>query len=320
MNNQLQLFTGKYRPKSLEEIILSDRIRKEIGDGQIKQNILFYGPQGSGKTSLAKILTKNLPTLYVNASDETGVDLVRTKIVDFCSSISVLDGKETIKVIFLDECDNLSDAAFKALRATIEKYSELGIARFIGTCNFINKVPQPIQDRFCCINFNPISKEEEKELTVKYIKRIMGLMKTLEITISKDAAIEFVKRNFPSMRSLVSKTQSFYDKGIKEISIEDIKVLNYNFEDVYKIIMTGSDPYANYVLLMGQYVNKVDDVMQSLGQDFVEYLREFYPAKIGKIPQILIEIAHYQAQRNLVIDSSISLLGLVFKLQTIVNQ
>lgn len=147
----------------------------------------------------------------------------------------------------------------------------------------------------------------------------MQLMKGLNITISQEAAIEFVNRNFPSMRALVSKTQSFYDKGIKEINIEDIKVLNYNFEDVFKLIMTKTDPYENYILLMGQYVSKVDDVLASLGTEFPEYIREFYPDKISKLPQILIETANYQAQRVNVIDPAISMLACVAKLQMIIN-
>jgi len=315
-----KLFTGRFRPQTLEDIILPERIRKEIGDGSLKQNYLLYGTPGIGKTSLAKILAKDFPMLYINVSDESSVDTIRTKITDWCSTISVLDGKESVKVTILDECDGASDQFYKALRATIEKFTENGNCRFIATCNFINKVPEPIQDRFACINFNPVSKEEEKELMVKYIKRTMGLMKAVGITISQEAAVEFVKRNFPSMRSIVSKTQSFYDKGIKEIALEDIKILNYSFDDIFKLIMTNTDPYANYVLLMGQYVNKVDDVLASLGMEFPEYVREFYPEKISKLPQILVEIANYQAQRVHVIDPAISMLACIMRLQMIVNQ
>ncbi len=315
-----KLFTGRFRPQTLDEIILLDRIRKEIGNGELNQNyMLISNNPGTGKTSLAKILAKDYPTLYINASDENNIETVRTKITDFCSTISVLDGKNKTKVVILDECDYLTQNAQAALRANIEKFSENGIARFIATCNYINKVSEPIQDRFCCINFAPITNEEEKELKVKYIKRIMQLMKGLDITISQEAAIEFVNRNFPSMRALVSKTQSFYDKGIKEINIEDIKVLNYNFEDVFKLIMTKTDPYENYILLMGQYVSKVDDVLASLGTEFPEYIREFYPDKISKLPQILIETANYQAQRVNVIDPAISMLACVAKLQMIIN-
>lgn len=315
-----KLFTGRFRPQTLDEIILSDRIRKELGDGQLKQNYLFSGTQGTGKTSLAKILAKNYPLLYINVSDESSVDVIRTKITDWCSTVSVLDGKDSFKVVILDEMDGASDQFYKALRGTIEKFTENGIARFIGTCNFINKIPEPVQDRFACISFNPVSKDEEKELLIKYVKRTMGLMKALKINISQEAAIEFVKRNFPSMRSIVSKTQSFYDRGIKEINLEDIKVLNYSYNDIFNLIVSNTDPYENYVLLMGQYSSKVDDVLASLATEFPEYIREYHPQKISKLPFIIIEVANYQSQRNSVIDPAISMLACVMKLQMIINQ
>lgn len=315
-----KLFTGRFRPQTLEEIILPERIRAEIGDGQLKQNYLFSGPQGTGKTSLAKILSKNYPTLYINVSDESSVDVIRTKITDWCSTVSVLDGKESVKVVILDEMDGASDQFYKALRGTIEKFSENGIARFIGTCNFINKIPEPVQDRFSCIPFLPVSKEEEKEILVKYIKRTLGLTKALGISMEPAAAVEFVKRNFPSMRSVVSKIQSFHDKGIKEIKIDDIKVLNYSFVDIFKMIMTNTDPAENYKVLMSQYSSKVDDVLASLGSEFPEYIRENFPGKIGKMPLVLIEVANYQSQRSSVIDPCISMLACVMKLQIIMNQ
>jgi replication-associated recombination protein RarA len=314
-----KLFTGKYRPQTLEEIILPERIRKDIGNGELKQNYLFHGIQGTGKTSLAKILSKDYPTLYINVSESTGVDSIRTTITDWCSTISVLDGKSSVKVVILDEMDGASDQWYKALRGTIEKFTENGLARFIGTCNFVNNIPDPVLDRFECISFNCASKTEEKEMLVKYIKRTMGMFKSLGITISQDAAVDFVKRNFPSMRKIVSKIQSFYDKGIKEISIEDIKTLNYSFNDIFKLIMTNTDPYENYILLMGQYVSKVDDVLASLGTELPDYIRENYNGKLNKLPMILIEVANYQSQRVHVVDPAISMLACVMKLQMIMN-
>jgi len=313
-----QLFTEAFRPKTLKDIILPKRIREELGDGTLHQNYLFYSTPGTGKTSLAKILATGHPTLYINVSDRSSVDTIRTEITDFCGSISVLDGKESMKVIILDEMDGASDQFYKALRATVEKFHET--ARFIGTCNYITKVPDAILDRFEAIQFSPISKEEEKEMLVGYIKRTMSLMKLVKINISQDAAIEFVKRNFPSMRSIVKKTQSFYNKGIKEISIHDIKTLNYSYNDVYDLILGQPNPHENYKLIVGQYATKVDDVLASLGSEFPEYLREHSPNAIGKLPGIIIEVAYHQAQRQQVIDPVVTLLSCCFKLQTIINK
>ena len=155
-----QLFTEKFRPKNLEQMILPDRIRKSVGTGELHQNYLFYGSPGLGKTSLAKVLANNYPYLYINVSDESSVDVIREKITNWCSTISLLDGAERFKVVVLDEMDGASDQFYKALRATIEKFADT--ARFIGTCNYINKVPDPVQSRFTCISFDFLSKEEEK--------------------------------------------------------------------------------------------------------------------------------------------------------------
>lgn len=312
-----QLFTERFRPKSLKEIILPERIRKELGDGTLHQNYLFYSSPGTGKTSIAKILATDHPTLYINVSDRSSVDTIRNEITDFCSSMSVLDGKENIKVVILDEMDGASDQFYKALRATVEKFH--ATTRFIGTCNYITKVPDAIQDRFECIPFSPVSKTEEKELMVAYIKRTMGLMKVCKIDITQDACIEFVKRNFPSMRSIVKKTQSFYNKGITSIKIEDIKTLNYTYNDVFDLILGTPNPAENYKTIVGQYASKVDDVLASLGSEFPDYIRENKPAMLNKLPGIVIEVAHYQSQRTQVIDPVISLLACCFKLQSIIN-
>lgn len=313
------LFVAKFRPKTLDEILLPRRIKDEIGDGVIKQNLLFYGSAGSGKTSLARILAKDYPTLYINVSDESSVEIVRTKITDFCSTISVLDNKEMIKVVILDELDGASEQFYKALRGTIEKFETM--ARFIGTCNFINKLPNPIISRFVGgISFDFVSKEEEKEILVLYIKRTIQMLKQIGIKVSQEAAIEFVKRNFPDFRMIVGKIQSFYDKGIKEINIEDIKTLNYTFNDVFDICLKEANPLENYKFVMSNYISRVDDVLSSLGKELPNYIREHKPEKISLIAPIIIEVAEHQAKRNFVIDPVILLLSAVFKIQMILNK
>jgi replication factor C small subunit len=313
-----QLFTEKYRPKTLEQMILPLRVRQSIGNGELHQNYLFTGSPGLGKTSLAKVLASNYPCLYINVSDESSVDVIREKITNWCSTISLLDGAERFKVVILDEMDGASDQFYKALRATIEKFADT--ARFIGTCNYINKVPDPIQSRFTCINFDFASKEEEKEVMVEFIKRSWTIFKEAGIKIEKDAIIEFVKRNFPDMRSIVNKIQTFYVQGIKEIKTEDVKKLNYSFRDIFEIVCkTNADPQENYKFLMTNYVNKVDDVLHSLGHELPDYIKENHASKVSKIPQIIIKVAHYQAQRIHVIDPAISMVAAAYEIQMILN-
>jgi DNA polymerase III delta prime subunit len=312
-----ELFTEKYRPKNLEQMILPDRIRKSVGNGELAQNYLFYGSPGLGKTSLAKVMASGYPFLYINVSDESSVDVIREKITNWCSTISLLDGAEKYKVVILDEMDGASDQFYKALRATIEKFA--ATARFIGTCNYINKVPEPVQSRFTCISFDFINKEEEKEVMVEFIKRTWSILKNAGISIDKEAVIEFVKRNFPDMRSILNKTQNFIIQGVKEIKVEDIKQLNYSFRDIFEMCCAAPNPNENYKFLMTNYGSKVDEVLASLGSELPDYIAENQPTKAMKIPQLVIKAAHYQSQRVTVIDPAISMVAAVYECQMILN-
>lgn len=312
-----ELFTEKFRPKNLDQMILPERIKKLVEGGELHQNVLFYGPPGLGKTSLAKVLTEKYPTLYINVSDETGVDVIRERIKKWCGTSSLLDGKDQIKVVLLDEMDGASDQFYKALRATIEKYAHL--ARFVGTCNYINKVPEPIQSRFTMVSFDFANKEEEKEVMTLVAKRTFTIMKKAGISMEKPALAEFVKRNFPDMRKILNKVQSWYIMGIKEVGLQDIKQLNYSFSDVFKLACGKPDAFENYKFLVANYSSKVDDVLASLGTELPEYIRENHPGHIGKLPLIIIEVANHQAQRSQVIDPVVTMLSCVFKVQSILN-
>lgn len=311
-----ELFTEKFRPSELDGLILPDRIKKEVENG-LQQNVLLFSSAGRGKTTLARILAKDFDTLYINVSDDSGIDTIRETIANFCSTLSVMGNGEQMKCVILDEMDGASQNFYKALRATMEKYAP--VARFIGTCNYITKIPEPIQSRFQCINFEFANKEEEKQVKVGYIKRVLTIFKHYGITCSQDAAIEFVNRNFPDMRSILNKIQSFVIKGIKEIKIEDLKELNYTYNDVFDLVMKEPSPEANYKMIVGNYSTKVDDVLASFGTDFPDYLKEHNEKLMQKLPQVIITVAEHQAQRTQVIDPVITLLSCCFKIQQILH-
>ena len=312
------LFTEKYRPKDLGELILPDRVMSKFKDG-ITQNMLFAGSPGTGKTSCAKALVNQfeLPYIYINASTDTSVDVIRTRIIDFCSTMSVLDDQGKFKVVILDEVDGVSDQFFKALRATMEQFASN--SRFIATCNYINKLPDPILSRFEVINFD-FDKEEESELTKKYIKRVYQICGQEDMTIEKPALVEFVRRNFPDLRSTLNKLQGYKTQGTSNITIEDVKRFNSVYKDVFELIFNETDPVKNYKLIVSEYSNRVDDVLQTLGEEFIEYVQSEKSAAVRFIPQIAITVAEHQAQRNQVIDPVITLLSCVYKLQEIVRQ
>jgi DNA polymerase III delta prime subunit len=310
------LFTEKYRPKNLEDLILPERVMSKFKDG-ITQNSLFAGSPGTGKTSTAKAIVQqfDLPYLYINASTDTSVDVIRTRITDFCSTMSILDDQGKFKVVILDEVDGVSDQFFKALRATMEQFASN--SRFIATCNYINKLPDPILSRFEVINFD-FDKSEETELTKKYIKRVYEICGKEGMTIEKPALVEFVKRNFPDLRTTLNKLQGYKSQGTQNITAADVKKFNSVYKDVFELIFNETDPVKNYKQLVGEYSNRVDDVLQTLGEEFIEYIQTEQPGSVKYIPQIAITVAEHQAQRSLVIDPVITLLSCIYKIQTIV--
>lgn len=312
-----RLLTEVLRPKKIEQLILPPRIRAILGDGKLKQNYLFYGGPGLGKTSAAKVLAAGYPYIYINCSDETGVDTVREKISKWCSTISVLDGNESIKVVILDELDGVSDQFFKALRGTIEKFAEQ--ARFIGTCNYFNKIPDAMHSRFTLVNFDFLDKEEEGLVFDEQVKRASGVLSKLNIAYTKDAVEELVKRCLPDMRKLFNRIQTMQISGITELSKESILKTEWSFEDIFKVCAGAPDPYQNYTFMINQYGSRVDDVLGALGNEFPKWLEEKQPQKTSCLPAIIVEIATHQAQRVHVIDPSISMLSCVFRIQTILN-
>lgn len=312
------LFTEKYRPKDLSSLILPERVMNKFKDG-ITQNMLFAGSPGTGKTSTAKAIVQqwNLPYIYINASTDTSVEVIRTRITDFCSTMSILDDRDKFKVVILDEVDGVSDQFFKALRATMEQFASN--SRFIATCNYINKLPDPILSRFEVINFD-FDKAEESELTKKYIKRVYDICKNEGLTIEKDALVEFVRRNFPDLRTTLNKLQGYATQGTTNITLTEVRKFNSVYKDVFELVFNETDPIKNYKYLVGEYSNRVDDVLQTLGEEFIEYIQVEMTSAIKHVPQIAIIVAEHQAQRNMVIDPVITLLSCVYKIQSIIIQ
>ena len=312
------LFTEKYRPKNLDDLILPDRVMNKFKDG-LTQNVLFAGSPGTGKTSTAKAIVQqfDMPYLYINASTDTSVDVIRTRITDFCSTMSILDDRNKYKVVILDEVDGVSDQFFKALRATMETFASN--SRFVATCNYINKLPDPILSRFEVINFD-FDKDEEAELTKKYIRRVYDICKAEEMTIEKPALVEFVRRNFPDLRSTLNKLQGYKTQGTTNITESDVKKFNSVYKDVFELIFNETDPVKNYKYLVSEYANRVDDILQTLGEEFIEYIQSEKSSATKFIPQIAVTVAEHQAQRNLVIDQTITMLSCVYKIQEIVRQ
>jgi len=317
MNTIQSLFTEKFRPKDFATLIAPPRTKNELSKGLV-QNLLLYGSAGSGKTSTLFILSKPYTTLYINASSERGIDVLRDKIGKFCATISLEGGKEKLKCIILDELDGATPEFFNAFKASMERFSN--VARFIASCNYIQKVPDAIQSRFNCISYDAVNNEEEVYLIEEYKKRVSAILTAAKISYTPEILDRFVRNDFPDMRSLMNKLQSFYLQGITELNAKNFNI-NFDFEDLYKMCLGKPDkPYENYKFIVGEYASRIDDTLNALAIDFIEYIKSNAPQKIDKIPLIIIAVAEHQAQRTMVIDPLVTLLSAVYKLQLINNQ
>lgn len=311
-----ELLTEKLRPKELRHMILPSRISKLFENG-LGHNVLLSGPPGCGKTTLAKILATGYPSIFINVSDESSVETIRVKINDFCSTISVMDGKSSKKIVILDEFDGASDQFYKALRGTIEKFASN--ARFIATCNYINKVPDAIQSRFEVIDFNPVSSAEEEELKNEWNKRIGLILGKIGIEIDSESLVEFQKNYYPDFRSALNKVQTWMIEGVKKVDSEKINELGWSYEDLYTLITTSKDPVKNYQSIVGEYQGKVDEVMSALGEEFINWIINNKPELKKIIPAVIVLVADHQSQRTQVIDPMVSLLSLVFQIQKLTD-
>jgi len=164
------------------------------------------------------------------------------------------------------------------------------------------------------------TKEEETEIMKGYILRILQICKDEGIGIDKHAAVELVKRKFPDLRNMLNTLQGFQSQGKDTVTVEDIKKFSSVYKDVYDLIINNTDPIKNYQHLVSNYANRVDDVLSSLGNEFIEYLKSEYPAHLSILPKIVVTVAKYQAQRLDVIDPVVSMLACVYELQSVINE
>jgi len=213
-------FIEKFRPKEFDDLVginNIDTLKELIKNPSDMPNLLFYGPAGTGKTTIAKIILNKLQPIdfiRINASDTTGVDTIRERVYNFITAKSSVAGKP--KVIWCEEADFFSKSAFAALRSLMEQFMSNG--RFIFTLNYMKKVPEPIQSRFTCIKFNKIPKED----ILKRLKVIAGIEKI-------DTDLEKISdKSMGDMRTAINMLQSGISDESTSLSSK-----------VYKLIIEG---------------------------------------------------------------------------------
>lgn len=295
----------KYRPKKIEDIILPERLMKRFAKG-LDTNLVLAGHQGTGKTTLAKILATGRSTKFIDASLDTGIDTVRNTIVNFASTASLIN-PGVKKVCVLDEADNLSEASQKALRGTIEKFHKNCI--FIFTANFPNKILDPLKSRADVIQFD-FSDEEDKELVSKYAKRIMQILKLNDRVIEIDALKYLMKHHYPDLRAMLNALQAISNTIEKKakITLADIQtVKTTKYEELYKFLLDEHRHHKIYQFIKAKYMNKEVQVMRGLGSSFIKYLAN--NGKQDKVGQIAMLAHKYNYESSRSDDKFITLLA-----------
>jgi DNA polymerase III delta prime subunit len=293
----MDLFVEKYRPHDLDNFIgdstVRDKVQEYITEGTL-QNLLLFGPAGTGKTSLAKLIVKQLDAdhLYINASDERGIDTIRDKIVPFASSI----GFNGLKIIILDESDYLTPQAQATLRNVIETFSSS--CRFIFTCNYLDRIISPLQSRCVAFGIIPPSKKEVGQ-------HVLQICEQEEIKFTKEDLGKIIITHYPDIRKILNTVQGSVKGG--KLVLDSKSLINTDFE--------------NKVVAALKNKAKLNDIRQIIAdsgaQQFESLFRclydnvEEYTTNVG---EAIIIISQYQYEYSFVIDKEICVAAMLNKL------
>jgi len=287
------LFVEKYRPKTLTDIVLTDEDRKYFESLKEKEevpNLLFAGNPGTGKTTLSKIIANDIldcQYLYINASDENGIDTIRSKVIGFASTKS-LDGK--LKIVLFDECDALTLDSQKALRNVIEEYSHN--TRFIFTCNYLFKVIPALQSRCQIFNLTPPLNG--------VLNRVVSILKNEGITVpdtEKPKLVELVRSGYPDLRRIINDVQKFSFTGALVIKDNQVKGVA---DKVVKMIKSKASP--------AELRKFVIEREQEFSGDYLQLLKEMFEVSYNDNldPKILLTISDGMYKDAIVVDKEIN--------------
>ena len=213
------LWVEEYRPKTINDCILPTSLKtlfkSFIQKGELS-NLLFSGTPGIGKTTVAKALCEelNCDWIMINGSEEGGIDVLRNKIKNFASTVSLSGGK---KVVILDEADYLNPQSTQpALRGFIEEFH--ANCRFILTCNFKNRIIDPLHSRFSNIEFK-INPKDKGKLATKLFERSVHILKEQNVDYEEKVLAELIKKHFPDFRKLINELQRYSVSGVIDAGI-----------------------------------------------------------------------------------------------------
>ncbi len=297
------LWVEKYRPKTIEECILPEQIKKTFLDfldkGEVP-NLLLAGPAGCGKTTVAKALCAELgvDVYVINGSDEGRfLDTVRNNAKNFASTVS-LTSESKHKVIIIDEADNTTPDVQLLLRASIEEFSKN--CRFIFTCNYKNKIIEPLHSRCAVVEFG-IQGKHKQEIAAAFFGRLLSILEQEKIATDKKVLAELINKHFPDWRRVLNECQRYsvggkIDSGIlahfSDVKVNDLikNLKEKNFSEVRKWCVNNLDNDSSVLLRR---------IYDSLNDSLV----------VSTLPAAVLIIAKYQYQIAFVADQEINLLA-----------
>ena len=303
---QHTLFVEKYRPNTLDNYIgnqhLKSKVKHYLESGDLP-HLLLYGKAGTGKTTLAKLLVKNIDCdyLYINASDENNVETVRTKVKDFASTIGFKD----MKVIILDECDYNTQNAQAALRNLMETFSKH--CRFILTCNYVERIIDPIQSRCQSFQIIPPSKQE----VAKHLHNILVQENVMDTP--EDIKI-LVETGYPDIRRVINSAQRNVVGGKIKLDTSSIIQNDYKLK-LIKILETQDKKTAFKEirqLLLDNQITDYADLFRLLYDEVDTWGK-------GHVAECILIIARYELSDSQVVDKEIIAMAMLIELLGVIK-
>ena len=296
------LWVEKYRPDTLEGYVGNEHILEKVKiyiENEDVPHLLLYGVAGTGKTTLAKNITNQIDcdVMYINASDENSVDAVRDKIRGFASSM----GFRKWKVVILDEADYLTPNAQAALRNLMETFSKS--TRFILTCNYVEKVIDPIQSRCQTFAISPPSKKE-------VAKRLYDILNEEGVEFQNEDLAILVNSGYPDIRRVLNAAQRQVVGGKLKIDTTSTIQANYT-DDVIKVLQKSGD-------IKQQFTEIRQIIADSKVKDFTPLYRSLYDEvdnyASGKVGQTILNIADGQYKDAMVVDKEINVMAMMLNI------
>ena len=292
------LWVEKYKPQTVSELIVPSSIKNTLQgfvDNKNMPNLIFAGNAGQSKTVSVLAICRQLgyETMMINASLENGIDVLRNQIQGFCSSVSM---QGDLKALILDEADGLSATFQPALRGFIEKFTNV---RFILTCNYPNKIIDPIRSRCTVINFE-IPPEEKETLFKQTIKRVFEILTKEKVTFDKKVVAKLVARSFPDMRKTLNVLQSYATNGLIDDSVvSSIEISTNNFNQ-----LIGALKNKNFTE-MRKWVGINKDLA---GEKIFTFMYDNCHTFLveSSIPQLVLTTADYQFKNAFAADKEIN--------------